>query len=245
MKLIKNRAFITANELEQISRCYLSINFLDRILANKICPRCSALSDTGRFLLQKHFKKTNLPQRKTIENKFRDAAERYNIHKVKAEDLVALNDLNEWVKGAADKISLANFNIDLHFGLFTVTDTIDIIDDMGTFTIIKINCAQDHHDEKLMNYQIFMNSLWIRQNYNVENNNVMFITPTHEGVKKERFPINLPTHILQDSITHILSKFESKLQGYQQDTDKLIEMPARFGHYCHFCKACFPEDKQS
>lgn len=238
MKLIKNRVYLSGEELEQIARCSHSMNFLDRILPNKICSRCSALSDTGKFLLQKYFKQTNSRHNETVKKYFEKSAQEHNIFKVNPEDIIALNELNVWVKGVADSISIANFNIEEHFGLFTITDNIDVIDDMGTFTIIKIICNETHQ-EKIMNYQIMMNSLWLRKNYNIDKNNIMFVKPTHEGAIKQRFEINLSTNILQDSITHILSEFGSKIQEYQQDTETIIDLPVRFGHYCHYCMACF------
>lgn len=235
MKLIKNRVYLSVEELEQIARCSFSVNFLDRILPNKICPRCSALSDTGKFLLQKYFKQTNLPRPDTIKKYFEKAAANHNISKINSDDLVALNDLHIWVKGVSDNISIANFDIEQHFGLFTITDNIDIIDDMGHFSIVKIVCNETHH-EKVMNYQIMMNSLWLRENYKINKNNVIFINPMS---KPQRFEINVPTNILQSSITHILSELEAKVPEYQQDTSNIIDLPVRFGHYCHYCMACF------
>lgn len=240
MKTLKERIHFTSLELEQIARCPHSINYIDRINASKACKRCEAFSEIGRFILQRNFRGGNLPTQKGVENAFSRFCKKINYdHQITAYDKVMLHDLLVWGKGISDQINLVSADIVSHFGLYTVEDTIDaIIDDMDVFTIVQIICNEPHH-ERVMNYRALHASYWLRNNYNIEKNNLMMVKMTQEGVRVHRYNIPLSTELIKSSILHILSGVDGITPELIKDEEAIIDLPVSFGEHCWKCMACW------
>lgn len=240
MEKVRGRIHITANDLEQVARCPHSINFLSRVRHSRYCPRCYIFSETARFVMQRNFRGGKLPSSDGIIKHYNKLASKLGLPEADSKDKVMLHDLLIWGKGIADQINMVGVAAESHFGNITITDIIDaIIYDMDKYTIVQVVCDQPHQ-ERIMHYKTFHASLWLRKTYQVEENNIMLVKMTGEGVQLHRFPIEIPENILQDSIEHILSVVDTGVFTEKSDNIELLNLPTIYGEHCWHCQACFP-----
>lgn len=246
MHPVKGRIFLDSLELEQISRCPHSINYLPRILANKHCSRCQAFSETGRFILQRNFKGGNLPSVEGVTKHFAKILESLNLNQhITNKEKVMLADLLVWGKGIADNINMISIASETHLGLYTIGDIIDaVIYDLDTFTIVQFVCDLPH-PERVMNYKAIHNSLWLRHNYNIDKNGLMFVKMHDEGLQIHRSEIDVSSSILQNSLEYILSNIDAGNIPWEEKENKWLKLPRVFGEHCWNCMACFGRNNEN
>lgn len=246
MEIIKNRLYISGNELDYLGRCPRSVCHLADINEAITCKRCEAFSQILKFMLQKTMNGQNKPSIKIIERQFIKIAKKIKYKTdISTKDKVILFDLLSWCIGNADNINTIGPLPEIHFGLITVQDHIDaIIDDFNnSFTLLKIICDKQHNDH-LLHYSTLFKSLWLREEYNLSTNYILIIKPTDEGIKLERQHFSLPTPVIKNSINYILSPISHILQSRNTDNPKSFNtLEPIFGDYCWNCLGCFPKEK--
>lgn len=245
METLRGRTFLDGADLEQIARCPHSFNYLSRISRARHCKRCEAFGNCGKFVLQRNFKGGNLPSLAGITKYFEgELAMQYGERpeaEVTARDQVMLNELLRWGKGIAEDINEVNITAETHFGGLSIRDNIDaVVCDMGVFSVVQFICDRPHQ-EHIMNYRALHASLWLRDTYDVETNNLMFVKMSPDGIQIHRHTVETEKNILRESIEHILSGVEVDGSSDEEKDRNLLALPVIFGEHCWRCMACFPE----
>jgi hypothetical protein len=207
------------------------------------------LREISKFILQRHFKGKNLPSHDTIIKTYMRTLLRYEmddelVKSIAANDSRLIAELNEWIGAVAGSISIIDYPSELHFGHYTIRDTVDaVLYHDGQYHLLEFICGDDRHIERVMSYRTLFNSIWLRHNFSVGVNGFTAITLDRiRGVRTTSFDINISENILRKSIEHILSAVDLGNPATEEEQRAAIStLPAVFGPHCWACMACFDE----
>ena len=245
------RILISASDLEHVSRCPQAMNYLPRIRANISCKSCIGLAAAGRYMLQRSFRGTRLPTLeflvKTYAQSIGGVPEQPWATRYAKEQKAALDHLRDWGKGVWEKIDAVNIAAETHHGLFTIHQLIDVIlidKSNDTYILGQFSC-DSNHPEQVLNYKTLHASLWMRDHYGIETNDVMVIRLTPHGPEFNIQSLGLSTNILRKSISSILSTVDLGIFKTSEDRDKAVSLlPPNPGEHCHVCLGCFQTQKE-
>ena len=237
------RFLITGQDLESLARCSLSMNYLSRIQANLNCRDCVGLGAAGRYMLQRSFRGTRVPTPEFLTKTYSQAidptgagwATRYAY-----DQRAVLDHLRDWGKGVWEKIDSVNVAAETHHGLYTIHQLIDVILKVdGRYVMGQFSCNAKHA-EQILHYRTLHASLWLREAYDVETNDVMIIRLTPHGPEFNTRTLGLSTKILRNAITSILSKVDTGAPKTAAEHEQaLAALPPNPGEHCHACLGCF------
>ena len=244
MNKVDGRIFLTADELERIARCPRSIGHLDRIEAAVECPHCRALADLGKELLKRAFRNAVRPHTAALLEELEQAyVRRDDVYDPSPKDAAMVNDLATWCFGVGERVNMVDVPAETHFGMFTVTDTIDaVIYDVDEFAVVRFLCGRPHassHAERVMNYRSLHARLWTEEKYEIDSSTCLVVRPSGSMIRLERFDNAVPAHILRASIEHILSSVFIPDRDERAYAAKASQLPAIYGDHCWSCMACF------
>jgi len=238
------RFLLSAQDLEHVARCPRSINYLGRIRSSLACKQCSGLGAAGRYMLQRSFRGTRLPTLEFLTKIYAQAiaggeadiwASQY-AHNQKA----VLDHLRDWGKGVWEKIDAVNVAAETHHGLFTIQQLVDVVLKVdGRYVIGQFSC-DSKHAEQVLHYRTLHASLWLREAYDVDSNDVMIIRLTPHGPEFNQQPLSLDTKILRSAIQSILLRVNTGAPKTTEEHDEALALlPPNPGSHCHECMACF------
>ena len=238
------RFLLSAQDLEHVARCSRSMNYLNRIRANLLCKQCVGLAAAGRYMLQRSFRGTRLPTLDFLTKIYAQAIggtqEQIWAIRHAQEQRGVLDHLRDWGKGVWEKIDAVNVSAETHHGLFTIQQIIDVILKVnGRYIVGQFSCDAKHA-EQILHYKTLHASLWLREAYDVENNDVMMIRLTPHGPEFNTQPLGLDTKILRNAIHSILSKVDTgSPKSALEHEQALAALPPNPGEACHSCMGCF------
>jgi hypothetical protein len=201
-------------------------------------------------MLQRSFKGTRLPTLDFLTKIYAQAiggspdqiwATRY------AQDQKAVLDhLRDWGKGVWEKIDSVNVAAESHHGLFTIHQLVDVVLKVeGRYVIGQFSC-DSRHAEQVLHYRTLHASLWLREAYDVDYNDVMVIRLTQHGPEFNLQPLGLDTKILRNAIHSILSRVSTGAPKTTQEHDEALALLSpNPGEHCHACLSCFEGREQT
>lgn len=225
------------------------MNYLPRIRANNSCISCIGLAAAGRYMLQRSFRGTRLPTleflAKTYAQSISGVPEKDWATLYAKEQKAALDHLRDWGKGVWEKIDSVNVAAETHHGLFTIHQLIDVILKVNDTYILGQFSCDSSHPEQILNYRTLHASLWMRDAFKIDTNDVMVIRLTPHGPEFNTQSLGLSTKILRESISSILSTVDIGAFKTPEDRDyTMLLLPTNPGEHCHVCLGCFQTQKE-
>jgi hypothetical protein len=225
------------------------MNFLPRIRANNACKSCIGLAAAGRYMLQRSFRGTRLPTLEFLVKTYAQAIggvpEQSWATMYAREQMAVLKHLQIWGKGVWEDIDSVNVAAETHHGLFTIHQLIDVILISNDSYILGQFSCDSSHPEQVLNYKTLHASLWMREKYGIETNDIEIIRLTPHGVERHPQSLGLSTNIIHKSISSILSTVDLGVFKTSEDRDRAVSLlPPNPGEHCHVCLGCFSTQKE-
>lgn len=242
----QGRFLLTAGDLEQIARCPKSIKYLNRVRLNQSCKACLGLGAAGRYMLQRSFRGTRLPTLDFLTKVYAQAvgwtSETPWVIRLAQEQRPILDHLRDWGKGVWEKIDAVNVAAETHYGLYTVQQLIDVILKVdNSYVLGQFSCGAPH-SEQIYHYRTLHASLWMRETYGIETNDVMIIRLTPHGPEFNTQRMGLSTLILRQSIETILSRVHTGSPKTVEEHEAALSLlPPNPGDHCFSCLGCFDD----
>jgi hypothetical protein len=215
------RITLSGADLDRISKCEHSFNYLKEIESRSDCDSCCGLRESGKYILQRGFKGGSQPSLKTAVKKYRvfsGISSQLDDKKV--------NSIVQWSNNNSNCVNTINIDYELHLGRFTIKDKIDGVLFKGqTYKLIVFGCDKKFHGE-VLTYKNLAASLWLRMAFNVNSNSVISVRPNNE-VKDILIPLS------SEEIAISLRKILDRIL-----VTNTLDLPISIGSHCSVCMSC-------
>ena len=250
----KGRIILSTGDLDLVSKCPYSITMARAINSARHCVRCNAFSEIARYCFSRAFRETNAASDKRLKEKYNDILLGEGVGKEAREAMIRqdsgiLIDLLYLSREYKNNIDQVEPEITINLGSFSIRDSLDAILCIKERYFIATFMCDDHpvDDRDMLGYQVIAGSLWIRENYSVEDNGVCLVRLRRAATPIMRYVDILPsTENLKSSIEDSIKcleftsqiKNEHEFQEYKIKLKQLSVRPGNINCLSH-CSHCY------